>query len=91
MVSKGHNKTNDFRKFKTICVFGNEIKNNIINMYTANNEQNNFAKCIREFKTKTNPQSSFNFKKVKEDVIYSAVVLLKEREMVFKAFESGIF
>ena len=30
-------------------------------------------------------------KKVKEDVLNSARVLLKGREMVFKAFESGIF
>ena len=32
MVFKGYNKTYDFRKFKTIGVFGNEIRNNIINM-----------------------------------------------------------
>ena len=32
-----------------------------------------------------------NQKKVKEVVLYSAVALLKGREMVFKAIESGIF
>ena len=30
MVYKGYNKAKDFKKFKTICVFGNEIRNKII-------------------------------------------------------------
>ena len=38
MVYKGSNETYDFRKFKTIRVFVNEIRNNIINMSMANNE-----------------------------------------------------
>ena len=32
MVYKGYNKTYDFRKLKTIRLFGNDIRNNIINM-----------------------------------------------------------
>ena len=91
MVYKGYNKTYDFRKFKAIRVFGNGIKNNIINMYMANDEQNNLAKYIKEFKTKTKPQNNSNLKKVKVGVINSAMALLKGREIVFKAFESGIF
>ena len=63
MVYKGHNKTYDFRKFKTIRVFCNKIRNNIIIMYMANDEQNNLAKYIKEFKTKTKPQNNFNLKK----------------------------
>ena len=38
MFYKGYNKTYDFRKFKTIRSFGNDIKTNFINMYTANYE-----------------------------------------------------
>ena len=53
MVYKGSNKTYDFRKFKTICVFGNEVINNIINMSMANDEQNQLLKDINEFKSKT--------------------------------------
>ena len=49
------------------------------------------AKFIKEFKTKTKPQYNSYLKKVKDDVINSAMSLLKGREMVFKAFESGIF
>ena len=39
MVYKAPNETYDFRKFKTIRVFGNEIRNNIIDMSMANDEQ----------------------------------------------------
>ena len=35
MVYKGYNKTYDFRKFRTIRVLGNEIRNNIINTSTV--------------------------------------------------------
>ena len=38
MVYKGCNKTYYFRKFKTVRVFGNEIRNNIVSMYTENDE-----------------------------------------------------
>ena len=92
MVYKGSNETYDFRKFKTIRVFDNEITNNIINMSVnmANDEQGQLLKRINEFKSKTTPQNSES-KKVKEDILNSARALLKGREMVFKAFESGIF
>ena len=36
MVYKRTNKTYDFRNFKTIRAFGNEIRNNIISFDTAN-------------------------------------------------------
>ena len=39
MVYKGTNKTYDFRKCKTIRTFGNEIRNNVISLDTANMEQ----------------------------------------------------
>ena len=83
MVYKGSNETYDFRKFKTIRLFGNEIRNNIINISMANDRP------INEFKSKTRPQN-YELKKVKEDVLHSARALLKETEMAFKAFESGI-
>ena len=55
MVYKGYNKTYDFRKFKTIHVFGNDIKNNFINMSMANDKQSHLAKHIKKFKSKTRP------------------------------------
>ena len=90
MVYKGYNKTCNFRKFKTIRAFDNDIKNSFINMSMVNNEQNHLAKHIREFKNKTRPQDP-NLKRVKKDALNSSMPLLKERKMVFKAFESGIF
>ena len=90
MVYKGSNETYDFRKFKTICVSGNEIRNNAINMSIANDEQNHLLRCINEFKSKTKPQNSES-KKVKEDVLNNERAFLKGRDIVFKAFESGVF
>ena len=57
MVYKASNETYDFRKFKTIRVFGNEIRNNIIDMSMANDEQDQLSEHIREFKRKARPQS----------------------------------
>ena len=57
MVYEGSNKTYDFRKFKAVHVFGNEIRNSIINMSMANDEQNQLLEYIREFKSKTRPQN----------------------------------
>ena len=90
MVNQGSNETYDFRKLKSMRVFGKEIRNNVINMSMANDEQNHLSKHIREFKSKTRSQNSKS-EKVKEDVLNRAMALLKGREMVFKVFESGIF
>ena len=60
-------------------------------MYIANDEQKHLAKCIKEFKTNTKPQHDSNLKKVNEEVLNSALTLLKGRETLFKAFENRIF
>ena len=57
MVYKGTNKTYDFRKFKTICAFGNEIRNNVISLDTANIEQTNLLSYIFDFTKKTKPRN----------------------------------
>ena len=89
MVYEGSNKNFDFRRFKTMDVFGNEIRNDI-NTSMANDEQDELLRYINEFKSKTRSQNSES-KQVKEDVFNSSRALLKGKEMVFKAFESGIF
>ena len=48
MVYKGYNQTDDFRKFKAIRVFGNEIRNNIVSMSMTNDERNHLTKYIAE-------------------------------------------
>ena len=60
-------------------------------MSMANDEQEQLSNHIREFKSKTKPHNPESIKKLKEDVLNSAMALLKGRQMVFKAFESEIF
>ena len=58
MAYKGYNKTYDCRKLKTIHIFGDDSKNNLIYVNIANDEQNHLEKYIKEFKSKTIPQDS---------------------------------
>ena len=80
MVYKGTNKTYDFRNFKTIHTFGNEIKNNVVSLDTANIEQANLLSYIYDFT-----------RKLKADVTDSVTSLVQGREMVINAFKSEIF
>ena len=58
MVYKGTNKTYDFRNFKTIRTFGNEIRNNVISLDTANIEQTSLLSYIYDFTKKTKTTES---------------------------------
>ena len=89
MVYKGTNKTYDFRNFKTIRAFGNEIRNNVISLDTANIEQANLLSYISDF-MKTKPQD-LEKRKLRSDVLNGVTELVKGREMVLTAFKSGIF
>ena len=90
MVYKGTNETYDFRNFKTIRAFGNEIRNNIISLDTANLEQANLLSHINDFIRKTKPRNPEK-RKLRSDVLDSVNSLVKGREVVLKAFQSGIF
>ena len=89
MVYKGTNETYDFRNFKTIRAFGNEIRNNIISLDTANIEQANLLSYISDF-MKTKPRDPEK-RKLRSDVLNSVTELVKGREMVLNAFKSRIF
>ena len=89
MVYKGTNKTYDFRNFKTIRAFGNEIRNNIISLDTVNIEQANLLSYINDF-TKTKPRDPEK-RKLRSDVLNSVSSLVQGREMVLTACKSGIF
>ena len=52
MVYKSTIKIYDFRNFKTIRAYGNEIRNNVIDMDTANVEQQNLTMYIKDFVNK---------------------------------------
>ena len=68
MVYKATNKTYGFRSFKTIRAYGNEIRNNVIDMDTANTEQANLTYYIKDFMTKTKPRNPIP-KKIKRRCI----------------------
>ena len=53
MFYKGSNKTYDFRNFKTIRAFGNEIRNNVITLDTANIEQATLLSYVYNFTTES--------------------------------------
>ena len=89
MVYKGTNKTYDFRNFKTIRAFGNEIRNNVISLDTANIEKANLLSYISDF-MKTKPRDPEK-RKLRADVLNSASSLVQGREMILTAFKSGIF
>ena len=90
MVYKATKKIFEFRKFKTIRAFGNEIRSNVINGDMANDVQNDLIKYIEEFSRSTRPNNPES-KKLKRKVVDSAIALLQGREMVFTAFKSRIF
>ena len=89
MVYKGSNKTYDFRNFKTVCAFGNEIRNNVVDMKTADIDQTSLISYINNF-IKTKPRDPEK-RKLRSDVLNSVSALVKGREMVLTAFKSGIF
>ena len=76
MVYKGTNKTYDFGNFKTIRAFGNEIRNNIISLDTANIEQTNLLIYIYDFTKKTKPRNPAQ-KKLRSDVLDSVTSLVQ--------------
>ena len=89
MVYKGTKKTYDFRNFKTIRAFGNEIRNNVISLDTANIEQAKLLSYINDF-MKTKPRDPEK-RKLRSDVLNSVTGLVQGKEAVLTAFKSGIF
>ena len=90
MVYKGTNKTYDFRNFKNIRAFGNEIRNNVIGLDTADIEQANLLSYIHDFTKKTKPRNPEK-RKLRSDVLNSVTGFVKGIEMVLTAFKSRIF
>ena len=89
MVYKGANKTYDFRNFKTMY-FGNEIRNNVITLDTANIEQANLLSYVYNFSRKARPRNPAQ-RQLKADIVDSVTSLVQGREMVINAFKIGIF
>ena len=90
MFYKSTNRNYDFRGFKTIRTYGNDIRNNVTSLKAANLEQANLMAHLYDFTKNTKPQNPEQ-KKLKSDVLNSVVALAKGRELMYNAFRSGIF
>ena len=90
MVYKSTSRIYDFRGFKTIRTYGNDIRNNVTSLAAANLEQSNLLAHFHDFVKKTKPQDPEQ-KKLRSDVLDSVGALVKGREIMHNAFRSGIF
>ena len=90
MFYEGTSRNYDFRGFKTIRAYGNDIRNNVTSLKAANIEQANLMAHIQNFVKNTKPQDPEQ-KKLKSDVLNSVRALADGRELMYNAFRSGIF
>ena len=90
MVYKSTSRIYDFRGFKTIHTYGNDIRNNVTSLAVAILEQTNLLAYFHDFVKKTKPQDPEQ-KKLKSDVSNSVGALVKGRELMYNVFRSGIF
>ena len=58
MAYKSINRNYDSRGFKTICTYGNDIRNNVISLKAANLEQANLMAHLYDFTKKTTGPST---------------------------------
>ena len=80
----------DFRTFKTIRSFGDDIYNNRINLDEAGQEQSDLLDYLFDFNSKTKLESKKG-KIRKNDVFGSVRDLYKGRELVINTFKIGLF
>ena len=90
MFYESTNISYDFRGFKTVRTYGNDIRNNVTSLRAANLEQANLLAHVRDFAKNTKPQYPKQ-KKLKSDVLNSVRALVEGRELMYNAFRSGIF
>ena len=90
MFYEGTSRNYDFRGFKTIRSYGNDIRNIVTSLEAANLEQANLMAHIHNFVKNAKPQDPKQ-KKLKSDVLDSVRALVKGRELMYNAFRSEIF
>ena len=78
MVYKSTSRIYDFRGFKTIRTYGNDIRNNVASLRAANVEQANLFANFHDFVKKTKPQDPEQ-RKLTSDVLDSVGALVKGR------------
>ena len=77
MDYKSTNRNYDFRGFKTIRTYGNDIRNNVISLKATSLEQTNLMAHLYDFTKNTKPRNPEQ-KKMKSDVLNSVGALAKE-------------
>ena len=90
ILYKGYRKIYYFTRDETIHAYWDYIKKGGITMDKSNNEQNNLAQKIREFKSNTKPKNPSIIKE-KSDVKNDGMAHLKGKEMVYNNFQGKIF
>ena len=90
IVYKSTSRSYDFRGFKIIRTYDNDIRNNVISLKAANLELANLLAHVQNFVKNTKPQDPEQ-KKLKSDVLNSVRALVKGRELMYNAFRRGIF
>ena len=90
MFYEGTSRNYDFRGFKTIRAYGNDIRNNVTSLKAANLEQANLMAHIQNFVKNTKHQDPEQ-KKLKSDVLNSVHAHADGRELMYNAFRSRIF
>ena len=78
IVYKSTSRIYDFRGFKTIRTYGNDIRNNVASLRAANVEQANLFVNFHDFVKKTKPQDPEQ-RKLRSNVLDSVVALVKGR------------
>ena len=92
MVYKSTSRTYDFRGFKTIRTYGNDIRNNVTSLDAVNLERANLLAHFHDFvEKKQQNHKILNRKKLRSDVLDSVGVFVKGSELMYNAFRSGIF
>ena len=86
MIYNSTDKIYDFRGFKTIHTYSNEIRNNVTSLSAANLEQAKYSDFMKNTKSQDPEQ-----KKLKSDALNSVRALAKRRELMYNAFRNGIF
>ena len=80
----------DFRIFKTIRSFADDIYSSKITINKADQEQSDLVEYIQNFNNKTRPKNKDD-KKKKKNILNSVENLYYGRELVINAFKSGLF
>ena len=90
MIYYSSKKPFDFRMFKTIRSFGDDIYSSKITINEADQEQSDLVEYILNFNNKTRPKNKDDKKKQK-NILNSTQNLYYSRELVINAFKSGLF